>query len=174
MSEHASRSKEKIRLVMETVEVLKSRLQAALGDDVDPEMLSHTIEGETDFFELLAKIIRDAEEEQNVAASLKKMMDDMRRRYERMMRNAEKKKEIVREAMDSVGHRERHYPDMSIYVSNGRAPVYIPDETKVPDTYCRIRKEPDRAAIRETLEGGLVLDFAEYGPVPRILTVRTK
>jgi len=167
-----SRAKQRLELVMQAVGNLRLALQDALGDDVDPEMLEHAIEGETDFYELLARIIRDAEEEDNVAASLHKMMDDMRRRYDRMKRQADAKREIVRKAMDEVKCRERHYPDMSIYVSTGRAAVLITDEKQVP--FVRTKYEPDKAAIRAALEEGKSVPGAELGIPPRILTVRTK
>jgi hypothetical protein len=51
-------------------------------------------------------------------------------------------------------------------------PVEVPDPTAVPDEFSHIVKTPDKARIKQLLEGGLQPNWATFGPAKPRLTIR--
>lgn len=56
--------------------------------------------------------------------------------------------------------------------NGGKNPVEIPDESKVPENYMRIKYEIDKDLIRKALEEGKELPFAKLGERGRHLNIK--
>lgn len=152
----------------------KARLIAELGEDVDPELIDGTIEGETDLYELLAKAARDALQAEAMAVAIQSLMNDNVSRKERMIRRAEKLRAAVKAAMSDLEIKRRDYPDMTLSLAPGRPRLIIQsDAQSMPTEFTRLEVVIDKPKIALALQDGGKLDFAHYTvpePSLRILT----
>lgn len=75
-------------------------------------------------------------------------------------------KSVVKEAMFLTGKikLETEFFKVRVQANGGKAPIRFCENYEIPDEFCRIKKEPDSDKIREAIEAGEVLDFAELLP----------
>jgi hypothetical protein len=75
-------------------------------------------------------------------------------------------KAVIKEAMLLTGKTklETELFKVRVQANGGKAPLKFCENYEVPDEFCRIKKEPDSDKIREAIEAGEVLDFAELLP----------
>jgi len=64
-------------------------------------------------------------------------------------------------------------PEATIAIRKGTAKVIILDEAAIPDSLCRITREPDKLAIKEALKTDFV-PGAALSNAEAVLTIRTK
>lgn len=153
---------------------LKIQLETQLGDEIDQELFEAVIESETDVFELVGKLAREAIQAETMAEAVDKIMADNRVRRDRIRNRAEKLREAVKTGLTSLGVRSRAYPDLSLSISDGRGDICFIPQKSVGDDYLVTKVSPDLKKIREALENGEKLGFAELGPNKLSLTIRTK
>lgn len=153
----------------------KARLIAELGEDVDPELIDGTIEGETDLYELLAKAARDALQAEATALAIQSLMNDNFSRKDRMMRRAEKLRAAVKAAMSDLEISRRDYPDMTLSMVPGRPRLIIDgDPQLIPTEFTKLEVVVDKPKIALALQDGAKLDFAHYTVPEPSLRISTK
>jgi thioesterase domain-containing protein len=83
-------------------------------------------------------------------------------------------KEALLNAMDIANLNEIKAGSWTIKVAKngGKTPVEIPDESKVPENFMRIKYEVDKDLIRQSLEEGKELSFAKLGERGRHLNIK--
>jgi hypothetical protein len=83
-------------------------------------------------------------------------------------------KDALLSAMDIANLTELKAGSWTLKVAKngGKAPVEIPDEAAVPESYMRIKYEVDKDLIRKDLEEGKDLGFATLGERGRHINIR--
>lgn len=157
--------------------LIAESLIAEFSDEADQQMLECAIESETDFFELIAMIARDAMQTEAMAKGLHDMIANMKAREDRMLRKAEKLRELVRLGMMDIGATSHQYPDMTITLSNGQPRLIVnctPEEAPAEFTRVKTITEVDKNKVKEALKDGMEINFAHLEPAQKVLTIRTK
>jgi hypothetical protein len=152
------------------------REQLAFEYDLLPEdqCLVDTIDGLTDLNEQVAALVRDAVRISAMADALKLIIADNQARKQRFEAKAERLRALALWALTEANITRVDAPDMTISKSQGRPAVVIPDESFVPDYMCVIKRQPNKAAIRELLTNNEFVPYATLSNVVPILKVRTK
>lgn len=169
MNQHAPLSAS-VRLVAELRERLKDIYALADGDEV----LETTLEGESDLGEQLAILAREALRSEAMAEGMKALIKTNQERKARLEYKAEKLRGVISWAMQDSGSKKIRMDDMTLSLSEGRAPVVIDETITIPDVYCRITKEPNKTLIRTHLEESRDIPFAKLGNPAPSLTIRSK
>src|SRR5580765_4150700 len=113
---------------------LKERIRAD-DPDIDERTLADTVEGLTDFHEILGALIRAALKDETEAAVLKVMLGQMTDRLHRFEARADKRREMAREAMEATDWINLILPDLRATVRKGLLHVVVVDENHSPNVF---------------------------------------
>lgn len=168
MSAHQTFSQE-----IATAAVVMKALQDAgiTPDDPDFEQL---VESECDALERLRRILRAARYTEANVKALKDIEAEMKERRQRFESKAETLRAITKQAMQTLGMTKLEAPDFTASIVATRTAVVIEDEEAIPNQLCKIKREPDRVAIRTALEQGETIPGASFAAPSQTLTVRTR
>ena len=147
-------------------------------DDDDVDFLT-LVESETDALEILRRLLRRARRAEAEAAAVKAMrhelVEELATREERHAQRSDALRRAVVWAMGELGLPKIMAADFTASLSTpAHGPVEVPDPDAVPTEFCRIKKEPDKAKIKQLLEGGLQPNWASFAPARPRLTIRTR
>jgi len=148
-----------------------------LADDpaIDERTLADTLEGLTDFTDMLAHTIRAALKDETEAAVLKVMMDEMAERLERFQTRAAYRRQAVRDAMLNADIKNLTLPDFTASLRNAPPHVVVVDEALIPEEYFELRKHLLKRAVGEALKAGVDMNGGAVLSNPGMsLTVRTR
>jgi hypothetical protein len=153
---------------------LVERIAAMNELEPDDEFVLGTAEGECDLTDCIGRIIRKARETEATVEALKELMGQARERLARFERKAKHLRSTAHYGLCEAGIKKLELPDFTVSRSAGRPSLIMTEEdaNKLPDEFVRIKREPDRAAIKEALQAGQELPFAILGNAEEILTVR--
>lgn len=143
-----------------------------LADDSDA--LTDTLDGEAQALDLVARLIRDAREDDSMADALTPMQRDMAERKSRLASRADKRRDAALKLMNAIGERKIVRPDFTASVRAAPPKVIVTDDAALPDAVCKFERKPDRSAIKEALERGEAVAGAMLGNGSETLTIRTK
>ena len=143
--------------------------------EIDDETLRDTLEGLTDFSDMIAVMIRSAIEDAAMAKGLKGLLEELRGRLERLERRADKKRELAQEAMEQGGYEKLTQPDFTASLRQNRASLTIVDEAEIPEDFW-LPQPPklSRTLLRDELERGVSVPGALLGNAARSLSVRIR
>src|SRR4051794_23128789 len=104
--------------------------QRILSDDpsIDEVTLADTLEGLTDFHEMLAAIVRWALLDEALAAGLGERIGEMQRRHERLQARAATRRAIARDAMVDAEIKKITAPDFTVSIRPGSPSLVVFDE----------------------------------------------
>ena len=127
------------------------------SSDLDPQMLTDTMEGIEG--ELEVKCENYAMVMKNLEGDIEALDNEIRRltsRKKTLENNIKRMKEAVRDVMIATGKTKFKTELFSFAVQNNPASVVLDTEDldTLPDEYIRIKKEVDKAAIKEALLKG--------------------
>lgn len=162
------------------VEIYK-RIRAEIAADAgladDDEAVIDTAEGETDLADVLTKILRASRFAAAQAKGIAELQRQMADRKARLECRAARLKAIAMNAMAEADIAKLSAPDFTASRGHAQPPLIVPDESAVPDEFCRIKREPDKtkiaAALKEANAIGRVFNFAYFGERAETLTVRS-
>jgi len=123
--------------------------------DIDDETLRDTLEGISDFPDLIKEVVRSSLDDEMIIGALKLRIGDMQDRLERIKHRSEKKREIVCWAM-GASHMDRLMAeDFSVSLRQGPPRLEIIDETQIPsDFLVPVAPRIDRAGLLIRLKQG--------------------
>lgn len=131
---------------------LRDQLLANFPDlTEDAVTLADTLAGIDDFEEQCVAAKRYAIERRAHAKAIGEIIEDLTSRKRRLEEGAANIDGKILHAMRTAGISKIRAPDMTISVNPGKPRLVIVDDAAVPNTLCRIRREPDKAAIAEWL-----------------------
>ena len=105
-------------------QLFKQRLIAE-HPSVDEKTLTDTLEGITDFHEMIAAVIRSALVDEALSTGLRKRLEDMKERLARLEERGAKKRQLALEAMDEVGLKKLQQPDFTASTRPGSPSLVV-------------------------------------------------
>jgi hypothetical protein len=150
-------------------------LMIACPEMVDDENLRHDmLQAETDAFKLLNVLVRRIGTCEAFEAGLAAYVMDIRDRKDRYERKRLAMREMIRKLMDHANLAKAEIDAATISIKRGAAKVIVSDETVVPDEFCRIKKEPNKTAIKASLESGAQVPGCTLSNAEPIVSIRVK
>jgi hypothetical protein len=137
--------------------------------DLDEETLNDTLDGITDFREILAQLLRSALDDEVVAAALSARLADMKSRVQRLGHRAEKKRALVLRAMSEAEIQKLLQPDFTASLRQGGPTLEVQAESKIPPAYWKPQPPKlDRQILLADLKRGIEVEGAA------LAVIRTK
>jgi hypothetical protein len=151
------------------------QLLASLGADAeDAELLTNTLDGETDALELCRKIIRVALDAESMAEAAKARVDDLITRADRFAARAHSARETVKSMLEALNLPKLTDPEFTVSLRTGPSRPLVTDPELLEEEFVRIKKSPDLTAIGRAQEAGRQVRGATRSNGSLILTVRTR
>jgi len=142
---------------------------------LDVETLADTLEGITDFHEMIAAVIRSALADEALGFGLRARLDDMKERQSRLEVRASKKRELALQAMSEAGLTKLEQPDFTASIRAGVPALVVVSGRTIPEAYWLAQPPKlDRQALLGELKRGGVIPGVELSNSKPVLMVRTK
>ena len=127
---------------------------------------------------IVERLLLAGDEAKSNQEAISRRIDALRLREQREERHENAWRDA---AMDLILAFPEEFPDgkfkspiISASVRAGKPGVVVTNEAALPDEYVRVKREPDKAKIRDDLLQGVVIDGAELRNPQPYITVRTK
>jgi hypothetical protein len=146
-----------------------------IWDDGDEQLLADMLEAETGLFEFLMTLMRRAlVDDAAVVRGSDAIVTEFRERRDRYERRIEAARTLAFKLMQQANVRKIELPIATLSIRAGQPRVIITDEAALPENCIRVRKEPDKIAIKEQLAHGEPVPGAELSNSEPVLSVRVK
>jgi hypothetical protein len=157
---------------------IEASLAARLRDQMeaygDEDLTLDMIEGETRLIDMIDALMSARAEDAAMAQALKAHQDDLAARKKRFEARADARKKLAQIALTEAGIRKLERPAYTASLSATPASVVITDDSALPDELCRIKREPDKTAIKKALQAGDEVRGASLSNGGETLTIRVK
>jgi Gp157 protein len=168
-----------------SIEVAMSIAMAALSrlresnlldsDDTDDAAVLKVLEGHgVEVANLLERVVAAALEAEKLEEACAQRIDDLVTRRQRFAHLGEAWRGTALAMMDALDIKRHRAPEFTLTLGDGLQKVMIEDEAKLPEEYWRITREPNKIAIKDDLQQGVVIPGAELGIGAPRLIVRTR
>lgn len=141
---------ERLDLTKLQVEAIAAHLRDNLDDD--ERLYLDTLEGETDLFEWVRRLLGKIEEDEGNVLALKEQIGDRTVRKSRAEHRIETTREALKALLESAKLDKLTLPEATLSVRDVAPKIIVTDEAAVPDEYVRITRKPDMAAIKAATE----------------------
>ena len=120
----------------------------------DQDLLADMLEGQTDFNDVIAALAKDIKLSKANAAGIKEVVKELRERQARFEAKEEFNRNLILKLMEMAGVKKLTLPVATVNITNVSPSVMILDEAAIPDAFMRIKKEPNKTAIKAAMETG--------------------
>lgn len=120
----------------------------------DEELRADTIEGETDAYRVLGKIVAIERDANSMVLAIGERAKELAARKERYARRKDAMRALLLRLLKAADLNKVSLPEATVSVSKGRAGVEIADEALLPDNVVKLKREPDKTAIKAALDAG--------------------
>lgn len=131
--------------IIEIAELIKSQSD-------DEELLLDMLEGETDLFEIVRKLLEANEDDEGKKAALAEQMAARKSRRDRCDNRIASRRNIIRELMLAAGIDKLPLPEATISKQKVKAKLYIVDADAVPQEFSKATWRPDLEKIKATYD----------------------
>ena len=138
----------------------------------DEALRSDMIEGSTDAFAALDRIIATMREATATVAAIKIQADALWSRAERFERREKAMRALAQRIMEAANIRKAERPEATLSIRAVAPSLVITDESALPDWAWRVRREPDKATIKDRVKAGEFVPGAEMSNGGATLSVR--
>lgn len=145
-----------------------------IWEDGDDQLLADSLEGETDFHRFLAAVTRRICEAEACAEGIGDLIREVKERQQRFERRSDALRDMAFKLMNAADVRKLELAQATLSIRAGQPRVIITDEARLPPDCVRIKREPDKIAIKEHLARGEHVDGAELSNAEPALAVRIK
>ena len=156
--------------------VVEQQIQALMNEHpdmmLDEDLKEDMLLGSTDFFELVGKIHLNIMHNAALMHSLIDILDDINRRREVLKNRVDFQRALIKRLMEVADQRSIDLPTAKISLGKSPAKVIITDESAIPDEFVRVKREPNKTAIKEALVGGQDVPGATLSNGGTSLTIR--
>ena len=141
----------------------------------DDVLREDTLDGVTDFREALSGIVRRIDNAMMLKSALNVRIDELKQRRERFDLRIDRLRELTLSVLQSANLKKLELPEVTLSQRAGLPQIVgEPDVDQLPDDLVRIRREPNRTAIREALLAHRELPGLSLSNAPPSLVVKMK
>lgn len=150
-------------------------LLASIGVDDDDRLVMDTLEGETDLFAMLSKLLAQVEDDEGAVASLKEQIEARRFRIASAEARVARGRAMIGKLMDFAQQDKIVLPEATLSRRVVAAKLEIANKDAVPRDLQREKLEPDTAKITEKYADADTLpNWLTRIPESKSITVRRK
>ena len=143
--------------LQQAVMALQSGLAGMAAED--PDALLPEATGDVDA--ALRAVIVKVQDAEGMADAAKQRATDAGIRAKRFQARADRYRGLILTAFDALGWIKREYPEATISLRQGKKGVFITNEKALAAEYLTTSTTPNKAAIKEALDVGVVVEGAE-------------
>ncbi len=114
----------------------------------DEQLYLDCLEGETDLFELVRKLLEQIEEDEGLQASLAEQIENRKARKVRAAERVKHNREAIQALLECAGLDKLALPEATVSVRKVAPKLIVTDPEAVPDAFCTFTRKPDMAAIK--------------------------
>ncbi len=140
----------------------------------DDTAIELALESETDAVEFLRALERVRRQAVALAKANELVIDDLKERIGRFERRDEALRRLMFQILQAANLRKLELPEATLSIRAGSPKVIVTDEAALPETFVRIKREPDKARIKVALQDGIEVAGALLSNADEILAIRTK
>jgi hypothetical protein len=140
----------------------------------DDRLLHDTLEGETDLFEIVSRLLNEIEADEGVKLALAEQINDRTLRKGRADMRIKGHREAICALLECASLDKLQLPEATLSVRKVPPKAIVTDEAAVPDEFCKVTREPDLTAIKAGVEAGAVIDGVSFDNGGTSLTIRRK
>lgn len=155
------------------VAALVEHLRELCGDD--DQALVDTLDGSSDAVEAARRVVRWVHEQSAQASACKELAAVYSAREKTFTDRIARGRTALLTFMQELGLRSMPLPEGTVIVSAGKPSLNgETDPAALPDDLVRIKREPDKTAIRAALEAGREVPGYALGNATPTLSIRVK
>jgi hypothetical protein len=137
---------ERLDLTKMQVGAVATMLRDQLGEDERAYL--DTLEGETDLFEWVRKLLDRIEADEGDQKVLAEQISDRTLRKQRAELRVETNREAIKALMECARVDKLTLPEATLSIRDVAPKAIVTDDSAVPDEFRRITRKPDMAAIK--------------------------
>lgn len=170
MNEHTA-----IRIAKRDIDQVMEALNHTLGGD-DPDLILDCLEGETDLFGIVRRLLDQNEHDEGNVRSLDQQIDDRKSRKDRAKHRIERRKAAIASLMDCARLTKLALPEATLSLRTLPPKPKVTDADALPDAFVTIQqvRKPDLEAIAVAIEGGASIPGAIRTNGSSSLAIRRK
>jgi len=146
-----------ITLARSQIEGVLDALNHFLHDD--EQLRLDMLEGETDLFAVVRRLLNDNEEDEGVILALKSQVEDRKARKDRAEHRIEKRKAAIASLMECAQLAKLPLPEATLSLRTLQPRPKVTDLDALPDEFVTIQqvRKPDLETIAAALEPGVTI-----------------
>jgi hypothetical protein len=158
---------------IEAARLLRDDLADLIRDD--PDFLTDAIEGETDLFEAIDRLVASIQEDAALIRGIGGVMADLKARKERIESRFDMKRTLIAKAMDLAEIKKRESPAGTVSLKRVPPCAIITDESAIPSRFWKAQAPKlDRAAVSHALrDEGIEVPGATLSNGAPTIAIRT-
>jgi hypothetical protein len=138
------------------------------------EAMWEAIKNGSNFSEVLSEALRQLHDTEDFIGALGAREDTISERKARLRERANRLRTLLHSVLLTSGVRKAELPEATISVTAVPVGVKILDESQLPESFTRIKREADKTAIKEALKRGEVVPGATLTNGGETITIRSK
>lgn len=138
----------------------------------DEQLRADTVEGSTDVYAVLGRILNIALDARTMASAIKDRIGLLGERKAAVERREEAMRAMGLHIMTRAGITKAALTEATLSVRLVAPGVKITDEALLPEAFWRVRREPDKIAIKAALTAGQDVPGAVLGNGSQTLAIR--
>lgn len=164
------------RFDMTTVQVANVMdMLGRIGVDDDERLVLDTLEGETDLFAMLSKLLSQVEDDEGQVAALKDQIETRRFRIAAAEARIDRARVMIGRLMDFAQQDKIVLPEATLSRRTVKAKLAVITKDAVPHDLCAVKYDPDKALIDAAYADADTLpNWLTRIPETKSITVRRK
>lgn len=156
--------------IMREIDALVREYPELADDEV---LLRDMVEGSTDAQRILENLVEDICTARSLAKAARERAEAIRNRAARYDRQEEAFGKLALRLMEAMGERKFSCGEATLSIRQNPPSVVIVDEAALPEWAIRIKREPNKSAIKDRLKAGDEVAGAALSNGGESLSVRT-
>jgi hypothetical protein len=140
-----------VRFVEQARRDLTALLAAHPELEQDDVLRLDMIEGETNALDLIDLLIAAEREALSLEEAVRTLQERLAIRQARFANRRGALRKFLMQLMEAAGLKKVERPAATVSIAAGRQKVVITNEQLLPDQYVRVKREPDKEALRRSL-----------------------
>ena len=120
----------------------------------DEDLRSDMLEGNTSLHDVLSRIVAIERDANSMVLAIGERAKELAVRKDRYARRKDAMRALLLRLLKAADLNKVSLPEATVSIGKGRAGVEIVDESLLPDNVVKLKREPDKTAIKAALDAG--------------------